>query len=338
MMDDDTWELRSRDRQRLSRRSNKRRTKKKGSRRDSASPERLDGPTAGGVVIEANAQAGSVVLSDGRTVLATLSSRVLSHGGLCVGDEVTVRLGVHDTAVVERVAKRRTLLVRTHPQVRHRELTIVANVDAIGIVSAASDPPFRPRLVDRYLVAIERSGASPFLVINKLDEADATRQAELDDLLEPYGALDLPTYRVSAATGEGMNALIEALRGQRLAFVGHSGVGKSSLVTAMGASAVVGGLAEHGRGRHTTSSSTLHRFEGGTEIIDTPGVRQFGLPKLTLRQLQQAFTDFEPFAAGCAFASCRHADEPNCAVRNAVEEGALSAARYDSYRRLLAAL
>ncbi|MEO0601260.1 MAG: ribosome small subunit-dependent GTPase A [Myxococcota bacterium] len=332
MYDEDDWELRSRDRQRLSRRSKKQRGKPKPRRESAAS----DGATrAQGVVIEVNARSASVVLSDGSTVLANRPGRLQSRGGgLVVGDEVTVATGDH-ASVIERVGRRRTLLSRQQPGPRPIEQPIVANVDAIGIVSTASDPPFRPRLVDRYLVAIERSGAAPVVVVNKLDEAPPERRAELDALLAPYEGLGLAVHRVSATTGEGLPELLEQLAGRRVALVGHSGVGKSSLVAAMGASAIAGGLTEHGRGRHTTSGSTLHRLPEGTEIIDTPGVRQFGLFDLTRRQLLAAFPEFAAFAADCAWASCTHDDEPDCAVRIAAEDGRLCAARYDSYRRLL---
>jgi len=330
MYDEDEWELGSRDRHRLERRSKQRKSKKQSPRRE----EPTDGPAATGVVLEVNARSATVVQADGTSTLATLAGRLHRDTALCVGDDVTMRLG-EAGAVITRVGRRRTLLVRVDPHARHREQMVVANVDAIGIVSAASDPPLRPRLIDRYLVAIERSGAEPVIVVNKLDEADPERRAELDALLAPYRTLGVVLHLVSASTGEGLAALLETLEGRRAALVGHSGVGKSSLVAAMGAEARAGRLADHGRGRHTTSGATLHRI-GTTELIDTPGVRQFGLPDLTRRQLAQAFADFDPFAADCAFASCGHHDEPDCGVRRAAGDGRLSPARYDSYLRLLA--
>ncbi len=332
-MYDDDWELGSRERQRLARRSKKQRGKKK-PRHDSATAEVSGGSTRPGVVIEVNARSATVVLPDDTTVLASLAGRLRGEG-LCVGDDVTVRVSDDGSAMVERLGKRRTLLSRSLPGPRPVEQPIVANVDVIGIVSAASDPPLRPRLVDRYLVAIAKSGAMPLVVVNKLDEAPPERRDELDELLEPYQALDIGIHRVSAATGEGLGHLLEVLVGRRVALVGHSGVGKSSLVSAMGSTAIAGGLAGHGRGRHTTSGSTLHRLAGGTEIIDTPGVRQLGLFELTKRQLLAAFPDLGGFARGCPYASCSHTDEPDCAVRDAAEAGSLSWARYDSYRRLL---
>lgn len=331
--EDEDFALSARDRKRLAPRAKKRRAKSKPKKTE---PPPSDGPTVGGVVIGVHPSSVTVVLADDTSVLAALSGRI-GDEGLCVGDDVTVRLDAHGEALVVRVGPRRTLLVRTNPHLRHRDLAIVANVDVIGIVGAASDPPLRPRLIDRYLVAIERSGAEPVIVVNKLDEAGPDRRAELDEQLAPYRDLGLVVHYVSAATGAGLDALSETLQGRRAAFVGHSGVGKSSLVAALGVSdaAAAGDLADHGRGRHTTSTSSLHRLPGGTELIDTPGVRQFGLFALTRRQLRAAFPEFEPFAERCPYASCAHYEEPDCAVREAAEAGDLPWARYDSYRRLL---
>ncbi len=256
---------------------------------------------------------------------------------LAVGDDVVVADDGSGHPTILRVAGRRTVLCRQDTHHRHREQIIVANVDTVGIVSSATDPPLRPRLIDRYLVALYRGGPRGLIVVNKVDEASPARRDALAAQLAPYGAapLSLDVVWVSAETGEGVEALRARLEGQRCAFVGHSGVGKSSLAAALGAAAQAGGLAGHGRGRHTTSTSTLHRLPGCTELIDTPGIRQLGLLGLTVRQLRAAFVDLAAFADGCAYSTCTHAHEAGCAVQAAVDDGLVARARYDSYLGLL---
>ena len=295
-------------------------------------------PTVGAVVVGVGPGSATVVTAIGEELACALDPRLrqVQRGAMCVGDDVVVARDPSGVDLVIRVCPRRTYLARRDTQNRHREQLLVANVDTVVVTAAATDPPFRPRLVDRYLVAIRRGGADAVLAINKMDDADEERREELERLVEPYRAIGLAVHLVSASTGEGLAALCETLAGCRCAFVGHSGVGKSSLVTAMGSAAVAGGLAEHGRGRHTTSTATLHQLPGGTQVIDTPGVRQFGLHQLSRRELRDGFVEFAPFAVHCGFADCTHSHEEGCAVRDAVERGEIAGARYDSYQRLLA--
>ncbi len=296
--------------------------------------------TVGGVVVEVGTGACEVVLPDDHVLACRIHPDLTrrSSMGLAVGDDVVVGRTTEDSGIVRRVSPRRSALVRSAPGNQHQERIVVANVDWVGIVCSATDPPLRPRLIDRLLIAVQRSGARPVVIVTKLDLAGSTRRRELDVQLEPYEALGHPVLRCSATTGTGLEALREVLAGSRCAFVGHSGVGKSSLVHALGGAAAVGGLAGHGRGRHTTSSSSLQRLPGGLQLIDTPGVRQFALWKLTRRALVDAFEEFAEHAPGCAYRDCRHEHAQGCGVHAAADAGDISWARLDSYLRLLAQL
>lgn len=293
------------------------------------------GETVHGVVVEV-ARGAAVVSVPTGLVDATVDDRALTRLGtqLAVGDAVQVAL-TDGTARLIRVDRRRTSLSRSDPHNPHRERVIVANVDTVGVVSAATDPPFRPRLVDRYLVAILRGGAEVVVVVTKVDLADRARRQELQGLLAPYEGLGIPVVTCSAQTGEGIDRLMAVVSGRRVAFVGHSGTGKSSLITALGSPAEVGDLSAVGRGRHTTTSSGLHVFPDGTEIVDTPGVRQFAPWQPTLGHLRAAFPDLTELSAGCAFGGCTHSHEPGCAVIEAVASGRLAGSRHDSWLRLL---
>ena len=281
------------------------------------------------------------VLVDGAEVSCALSPELArtQQTSIAVGDEVVVATYAgSDDLVVDSVRPRRTALSRPDPGNPNIERVIVANVDLIGVVVSLKTPPLHPRIIDRYLIAIQRGGAEPLLVVNKLDLASPSdRKIELGKL-EPYTAAGVGTVYCSADSGEGMPALRERLKGKLCAFVGHSGVGKSSLLNALKpeldlkAKAVSEG---YGRGTHTTTASTLYDLGDGTRIIDTPGIRSFGLWKLEPDELQWYFPEFAEWSQQCKFRDCTHSHEPECGVRRAAEEGRINCARHETYRRLL---
>lgn len=258
---------------------------------------------------------------------------------IAVGDEVVVvtRAGAEED-IVERVLPRRTFLSRPDPDKRPIDRTVVANVDAVVVVVSVKTPPLHPRLIDRYLIAIERGGAQAILAVNKLDLTTAEERQEELAKLEPYAAIGLPILHVSAGSGEGIPELKQALEGKLCVFVGHSGVGKSSLLNALRTDLQLQAnevSAGYGRGTHTTTASTLYDIGEGTRIIDTPGIRSFGLANLSADELQWYFPEFEEHAHRCKFRDCTHSHEPKCRVREAVEGGQVSKHRYETYRRLL---
>ena len=260
------------------------------------------------------------------------------HEGLAIGDRVVFAPGAgNEPARLVRVLDRRSSLSRPDPRRPGRLRVLVANVDVVVIVVSIASPPLHPRLIDRYLIAVGRGGARPVLCVNKSDlrnEPDAADPA----LLDPYRAVGVRVIETSPVTGEGVEELRAELAGTVCAFVGHSGVGKSSLVNALcpGLAAAVGQVSEaSGKGRHTTTQSSMHTLDNGTRIIDTPGVRSFSVEDVSAEEIRASFHEFEPFAHACKFRDCTHTHEPGCAVRDAAERGRIPAARYETYRRMV---
>jgi ribosome biogenesis GTPase / thiamine phosphate phosphatase len=218
-----------------------------------------------------------------------------------------------------------------------RPQTLAANLDRIWVVCAVEPPP-KSGLIDRYLVAAHAQGIEAGLIFNKIDLImDEEHVEEIEDLLMPYRTLQIPVILASASSIDGIDELHKALAGTRNVLVGHSGVGKTSLLNALipGLREEVTALSEAtGKGQHTTTSSTLYRLTHGGEIIDSPGIRSFGLWGIESQKLRSHFVEFLPWAGQCQFHNCSHTVEPKCAVIQAMDDDLISFERYDAYVRI----
>lgn len=257
---------------------------------------------------------------------------------LVTGDRVVWRAGNQGQGVIVAQLPRRSELCR--PDNRGQLKPVAANVDQIVIVFAPLPQP-HANLIDRYLVAAEHAGIRPLLLLNKADLLDAENGAFIDDLLGTYRQLGYPVLEVSAQEGAGLQALRAALNDRISVFVGQSGVGKSSLVNRLlpGVDLKVGALSElTGKGTHTTTTARLFHFPEGGDLIDSPGIREFGLGHVSRADVEDGFIELRELIGHCRFRDCRHDREPGCALLRALEEGRIQPQRLASYRHIIASL
>lgn len=298
-------------------------------------PSHSDAPI--GMVVQVDLGKYTVLLDNERQVFATLAKE-LRKEGVAVGDQVALAGDTSDTvgalARIVRIEPRITLLRRSADDTDQVERVIVANATQMLIVVAITNPEPRTRLIDRYLAAAFDAGLKPALVITKVDLEDPT------EFMKNFAELSIPVI-LNRKDSPALHELNAFLENQMTVVVGHSGVGKSTLVNSLAPEAgrETGGVnAVTGRGRHTSSSVRAIQLDPETWIIDTPGVRSFGLGHIKLENLLRSFEDLWQVASQCP-RDCSHlADSPDCGLDEAVESGKISASRLDSLRRLMVSI
>lgn len=252
---------------------------------------------------------------------------------LTVGDRVEVSADAADSYTITDVLERETWLLRKGSlRYQRRPQCVVANADQLAVV-VAPNPVIRPSVIDRYFLAAIQGGLSPLLVVNKIDLDPALPD---NPLLRDYRQLGYEVHFTQAKSGIGLAQLAKALAGQFTAFCGHSGVGKSTILGKLTGEKIRTAEVKPKtlKGRQTTTVARAYRLPGGGRVVDTPGIREFGLIHLTWLDVHEYFSRVAAFAGNCSFRDCTHKVEPDCAVRAAVARGELSAERLASYVKL----
>ena len=261
---------------------------------------------------------------------------------VAVGDEVHISV-LGEEGVVEELLPRRTklsrLLPKPHDGTPDIEQIIVANIDQVVIVASVKQPRLNLRFIDRLMLIAEFGGVKPVLCINKVDLLKEKKRVELSDMLtRVYKPLGATWHMMSATEGENVDALREILTGQFTVFAGSSGVGKSSILNALDPSLAIRTREvskSSQKGRHTTTNVQIHHLPDlDARIADTPGIREVGLWGVPTDTIDYYFTEMRPFLGKCKYGDCWHFDEPDCAIRGAVDRGEISRERYANYRRL----
>ncbi len=307
----------------------------------------MPAPTLSGTVLRSRSGFYTVTTESG-TYECQLRGRLKrerqSEDLVVPGDQVTLTPldggnGVGQ-GVIEEIAPRRTRFSRRQPGNRGswKEDLLVANLDQLVVVFACADPVPHVRMIDRYLVIAEHNEIDAVVVANKVDLCGLEAARATFELYERIG---YPVIYASALTGEGVDALRERLGGRTSLLSGPSGVGKSTLLNAVQPNLMLatGEVSEalH-KGRHTTTLAELLPVDGpmGGHVVDSPGLRQIGLWEIPVEEIAWCYPDLRPYLGACRFADCSHGPEPGCAITAAAAAGTISAARLDSYQRLVA--
>jgi ribosome biogenesis GTPase / thiamine phosphate phosphatase len=299
-----------------------------------------------GQVVEVMRGACRVAVSDGHlecSISGTLNTAKTGFTNLtAVGDRVMVLPIDEIRGVVNTILPRHSVLARREVHHGYQKQAIVANADQVLITAAWREPNFWPELVDRYLVTAALNQLHPILCITKIDLVDDP--AEFEVVIAPYRSLELDLVLTSVKTGVGIDQLTHLLNGKQSVLVGLSGVGKSTLLNALKPDLALktGNVSEsslfRGQGRHTTTGAALFRLESGGTVVDTPGIREFGLVGLRRHELAEFYPEFASVVGGCRFNDCLHITEPGCAVREALETGWIHVSRYATYCKILSSL
>jgi ribosome biogenesis GTPase len=295
-----------------------------------------------GVVVRQDARGCLVRAADGRELFCSVRGKVRLAGSthstttLAVGDRVVCRAGTDGQGAIEAVLPRTSVLSRPDPHRVRLQHVLAANVDRVVVVASAAEPAFAPGFIDRVLAFAEWARLDALIVVNKMDLVAAPPPE-----VETYRRMGYAVILTSATTGAGIDELRAALVGKASVVTGHSGVGKSSLLNALapGLGLTVGQVNDiSGRGRQTTSAATWTPIAGGGALVDTPGVREFGLFNVPPREVTRLFRDLAEVATTCKYGNCLHQGEPGCGLEAALEAGDVAPWRVDSYRRILSTL
>lgn len=258
---------------------------------------------------------------------------------LACGDYVQWQIVSKNEGIIVALNERLTLLSR--PDYQNQLKAMAANIDQILVVIAVK-PTIDEDLLNRYLIAAKLTAIQPVIVLNKTDLLSTGELKALDeDFIAEYKSLGYTTIHASTKLRSGMKELLLSIKSKTSIFVGQSGVGKSSLIKSILPSADIRiGELSHasGLGKHTTTVSMLYNLDHNSSIIDSPGIREFGLGHISLSQVAEGFEEFGPFLQNCKFNDCTHHHEPGCAVINGVQIGAIPRRRYKSFLRIAASL
>ncbi len=245
---------------------------------------------------------------------------------------------------IQSVDERFSVLARADNLSRRKQQLIAANIDQVLITVSCVMPAFKPFLIDRYIIAADKGGMKPIIIVNKIDllkdveNPEVLKEKEIyEELKTAYAVANIPMIGLSALTGEGMDELKKIMANKASVFSGQSGVGKSSLINAMTGTELPTRetVDKTGKGSHTTTTANLIPLPFGGFCIDTPGIKSFGVWNLDKSQVEAYFDEIHELGSQCKFPDCHHYQETDCAVKDAVQEGKLSSLRYLSYLSLL---
>lgn len=302
-------------------------------------------PPVDGVVMKSTGSNYTVRMPDGTLLLCRVRGKIRLEGRqttnpIAVGDRVQVQWSgdENETPVIVEVYPRRNYIERKSVNLSKRAQIIAANIDRCYLFVTLFAPETHLAFIDRFLVSTESMRIPTTLVFNKIDLYDENALAVMQDIIDIYEPLGYPCLPISVTAGVGLDPLKDDMRGKQVVLSGHSGAGKSSLINALfpEADVRVGEISDyHFKGQHTTTFAEMFQLGEEIDLIDTPGIKSFGLVEIDKHVLGHYFPEMREIMDQCRFHNCQHHNEPACAVREAADSGAIASSRYANYLSML---
>lgn len=266
---------------------------------------------------------------------------IKSTNPVAVGDHVIFEIetkGDETIGIINKIEERENYIIRKSVNLSKQTHIIAANIDAAFLLITINNPPTFTKFIDRFLVTAEAYHIEAALLFNKIDVISEGDLLEVKMLIDIYESIGYKCLTISAKTGENIDAVKAAMKAKVSMFSGHSGVGKSTLINVIeeGINLKTSETSEqHQQGQHTTTFAEMYDLSFGAQIIDTPGIKGFGVVEIEKEELGDYFPEFFRLKQNCKFNNCLHIEEPNCAIKEALENGELAWSRYDSYIQIL---
>lgn len=258
---------------------------------------------------------------------------------VAVGDEVEMEMENDDQCIISKIYPRKNYIIRQSPKNKHQMHLIASNIDQALLVSTLKEPSLKPGFIDRFLITTEAQNIPCIIVINKSDLFEEEDHISIDELKSVYENIGYKILCSSTITGEGIDELKSLLSNKITLISGQSGVGKSSLLNSLDDQLVLktGEISAYsGKGTHTTTFAEMHELHFGGYIIDTPGIKSLGFNSMEIMDIAHNFKELFETSQHCKFgAQCTHRNEPDCAVKQAIEEGKIHSSRYMNYLSIL---
>lgn len=297
-----------------------------------------------GTVIRSTGSWYQVRIEDGNIIDCRLRGRIRTQGlkatnPVTVGDVVSVNMGTgHDAATIVSIGERRNYIIRRSVNLSKVSHIIAANIDLAFVTASLISPRTSTGFIDRFLVTAQAYEIPAAIIFNKADLYQESHREVLESLVTEYRKIGYPCLITSALTMQGVPELKAMMQGKTSLFTGHSGVGKSALINCIepGLTLKTGEISDvHLKGKHTTTFAQMHPLTIGGYIVDTPGIKEFGLIDFGKSELAMYFPEMLGLVGQCQYYNCTHDHEPGCAVIRAVEEGTVSSERYKNYLNIL---
>ncbi|MGV4529346.1 ribosome small subunit-dependent GTPase A [Ornithobacterium rhinotracheale] len=297
-----------------------------------------------GRVIKSTGSWYSIATDSGETFEARIRGKFRLKGikhtnPIAVGDEVEFSLDKDNIAFIEKIYERHNYIIRRSVNLSKKTHIIASNIDVAVILATFKNPRTSTGFIDRFLVTAEAYHIHPVILFNKVDEITPEERPEFEALKKIYTDIGYQVLEISATENIGLNQVKDLLKDQTSVFMGHSGVGKSTLVNALNPelnlkTKTVSTFNQ--KGQHTTTFAQMYAWPFGGYIIDTPGIKEFGLADFEEDEIQNYFPELFKLKQDCKFHNCKHLNEPKCAVKEALEAGEIAPSRFESYLNFIA--